>query len=739
MWAWPLQIQRVGYPVVAETPAIFSWRPLTVKELNMKAQIALKTLFFSGALFVTAMATMVPSRAFADEKSRADFLSRLGFNDVPSVIQKKLDQKNYITELNRRQMEANISAYQVLNASRELSILVFSELEKKSPVSSHPNKKFLAQFVAQMLNLKPQSPEMDYPESVLKIENEEARHVALVEWIREHRVVQMNQQKNKILSDLVQLIWDGKLEGGLENRLEVKNTIVKMDGYLKSIVETTYMDDTIGNSKFFGRAMLALVKREEVLQTSPESKALTEMIAKNLRQQDQYIENFIGDKMIIATKAGPKEKKIQNGTMMLTRYLAPGSLEISIAAIPGTIYGQWKARVEGLIGNPIAAPFYVGAEDAADGIDALTRLNNKISQAGLLREGYSHIVYYQVKVDPETGIKMPRVIDNYPNRVFDTTGKYVRTGGTRFSYAEQVVDLSHHSAVYFMDPIPEKLKEWSQESVKEFGYQKEFFPSVELQLNGVTPIKNNKVVYWKSEITEEEFKKIHAETDAQKLSDNIWYRFTEGLEKSVYESWIFHWPDPYYFYIPGATYCSQLAEIVMQREVGISIEKHKSEWHSLIHIVASFGQVAESLKPTPLSGVGDVLNKVPASEKGYNLSKLPIIAPISIAVQPFMTGGRYLFKNRTLEERFQSPYAVQSYAESNADLTAAIVSQVSLHKFSTTVENYVLDYGAALRDFEFGVVMRASKGIKTIGISEDSIAEIGSRKEAERLNISPSH
>jgi hypothetical protein len=40
-----------------------------------------------------------------------------------------------------------------------------------------------------------------------------------------------------------------------------------------------------------------------------------------------------------------------------------------------------------------------------------------------------------------------------------------------------------------------------------------------------------------------------------------------------------------------------------------------------------------------------------------------------------------------------------------------------------------------MRDFEYGVVMRASQGVKTHGFSSDKMAEIGSQKEAVRQKL----
>jgi hypothetical protein len=361
------------------------------------------------------------------------------------------------------------------------------------------------------------------------------------------------------------------------------------------------------------------------------------------------------------------------------------------------------------------------------------RIRDRLAQGGILRTGYSHIVFYEVKEDPETGIKMARVIDNYPNRVFDQSPAYVRTGGARFTYPEQVIDLSHHSAVYFSSPVAEKTQEWSQQNLAENGYQKEFFPSIELELDNLTPVKNDRIVNWKTSISESEFRELHSEPNAKKLSKNIWKKYADGLEQAVYEGWTFHWPDPYDFYIVSSTYCSQLGDMVMRKYVGMPLEKDKSIWHWILSFLGNVGKVGQHLKKMGLDKIGEGLMGLPSVKQAMKITEIPIISPTSLVLQPFMEGESFRFGSKSPEQRVQSVYMADDYRESDMKLTEEIERKLSPIRYDNKSTDVILEYSAAMRDFEYGVVMRASRGVYTNGFSTEKMAEIAVEKAGPKV------
>lgn len=665
--------------------------------------------------------TMANQNDSATAKQRRQFLFNLGFEDVPAIIQGRLERGEYTHELNRRQMIANMVSYETLNASRELAIFIFEQAQAHGLTQTELLK--LAEFTAKMIALKPLSPPIRFPSEIMNMPADEKRDGALATWLAQERRLQMEAETRKVTSDISEILWRGEIE---KNAVQVK----RVYNLVSTIVDRMYLQDLIGNTKYFGRALAALLIREEKLHPE-KGTSLSDLLREELKERyNIYLENYIGDTMVIPTQKGTREVKIQNGTMMLTRNLSSESLTISIAAIPKNLRDRWKARFQGLVGNPLAAPFFVTPEDTKEGISLSLRIKDRIAQSSLpIQTGLSHIVYFQIREDAETGIKMPRVIDNYPSKIYDYTGQQTRTGGTRFTYAEQVINPANHSVVYIAQPDPVKLQKWTQESVQKFGYNSEFFPSIELELSKTYPIKNDRSQNWKTAISEKDFYALHAEVDPNILSQNIWKRFTNGLEKSVYQGWTFHWPDPYDFYMVCSAYCSQTGDMAMRSEIGVSLEQHNSVWHWGLRALALFGNTGTKLSETQyFKKLGQLFLKIPMAEKSAKMSKTLIIAPSTLVVQPYMKGGLYRLESKSPEQRVQSSYMQGEYREFNHRTTQELNRVLTEEIFSKKTIDPHLEYGAALRDFEYAVVIRASNGIKTLDFSEENIAQIGAQK-----------
>lgn len=660
--------------------------------------------------------------------ARRQYLGNLGFNDIPQEIRKRLQAGQWKGEMNRRQMVTSAEAYEVVNAARELSLLMMKEIDARGV--DEAKKKELARFAAKMLALKPESPPTNYPSEITEMKHGLARDEALVEWLAKQRAPQMTEQKARLLSDIASLIYDGNINGK-EAALE------HMDKMLTVIIDRMYHDDTIGNAKYLGRALSLLLVREDVVEQRAEiakgnnwdkANSYYRMMGTELRSKyNLFLENFIGDSIRLPD---PKQengvlRKIVNGAQLLTRNLSKGSLQISWAVIPKNLIARWKARFKGLIGTPLASALYVENEDLEKGITLSMRIRDRLAQWGALREGLSHITYLQVLEDPETGIKVVRVIDNYPNMIADLTQEEVRTGGTRFTYLEQVVDMSHHSAVYIATPKAKELQQWSQENLAKNGYKAEFAPSTVLKLSGVTPVKSDQIETWKTRITEADFYALHSEKNPEKLTKNLMQRFVKGLEDTVYRGVTFHWIDPLNFLLVDMEACSQTGAMEFMATTGLPLEKNPSTWHWALRSAAFVGKVGKYLKTVNgFESVGEKLLKLPQVQKAMSMTEIYISAPNNLPMQDFMEGKMYYLGSKTFEQRAASPYEDQdSYREKDFELTREILKRVKTTVYDHTRFDPILNAGAAIRAIEFGVVMRASRGLKTVGFSEDRIAE----------------
>jgi hypothetical protein len=134
-----------------------------------------------------------------------------------------------------------------------------------------------------------------------------------------------------------------------------------------------------------------------------------------------------------------------------------------------------------------------------------------------------------------------------------------------------------------------------------------------------------------------------------------------------------------------------------------------------------------------LKAVGESLLKLPGVDKAMKLTNIKIISPTTLAMQPYMDGQMYRYESKSPEQRVQSNYMVGEYRKENAAISLELEERVNFVDFNFYKVNPILDYGAAIRDVEYGFVMRASQGIKTEGFSTERMAEVASHKATPRL------
>ncbi len=650
--------------------------------------------------------------------ARRQFLFNLGFNDVSKEIRERLKKNQFVDLQNRRQMIDNVVAYEVQNAARELSLLIMEAVDSQ-PKSAQKTAE-IVDFAAKMLALKPSAPPTDYPTRILNMEEGEAKDMAIVEWLAEVRAPRMTELKNKILSDVASVMFNGDIDGK-------EKELVRIDKLLNTIVDRMYYNDTIGKGKYLGRTFAALLAREDVVQkrsgnANEGSVSYTKILKKELLDRyNLHLENFIGDTMVTQTTKGVETKKIKNGMEMITRNLSAGSLQISWAAIPKDLYTRWKARFKGIIGTPFAGTLYVEPHEMEKGITLWMRFKHRLAQWGPLREGYSHIVYFEVKEDPSTGIKMFRVIDNYPNIIADITQKEVRSGGTRITFLEQVLDPSHHSAFFLAEHDAEKFSEW----FKQNEYKEKFGPAVEVNFDNVLPEPTEKVTYWETKISREDFERLRSEKNPKKLLNESMKRFVTGLYESVIEGMGFHWPNPNKYSKVGAAYCSETGYIKFQQYVGISVEQVKTVWHWSIRAAARVAQMGRILKESKgFEAIGEKLLNLPQVKESEGMvNDVAIKSPGVQVMQPYVKREKYLLEVKTPEQQIETSYAIEPYLEKSLELTRRILAKIKTTVYDAQKVNHILSGGAAIGDVEYAMVKRGSRKAKPMGIDLDRIAE----------------
>jgi hypothetical protein len=668
---------------------------------------------------LTSLIAPLAKAQVSETAERRQFLFYLGFEDYTREIRERLARGEYEHELNRRQMLRNADMYEVINSSRELALMIFSEFKGRPEL--------LKQFIAKMLAVKPLPPNTAFPLELMQLPMEE-RNVAAADWMNKNRREQMEDHTRLILADVSELLYGDRKN---ENKLKLE----RFYDLVSTIVDRMYLDSLVGQTKYFGRALTALAAREEKL---GRMKILNPLRSELKKNYDLHLENFIGDTLVFDNGEGERRVRVENGTMMLTRNLSGESLSISMAALPKDLFYRWKARFKGLVGNIAALPFFVTPEDTKDGITLATRIRDLLSQT-MFETGLSHIVYYQVKTDPATGISMSRVIHNYPEPIADAVKSHTNTGGVMMVYPEQVIDRSHHSRVYFGHFNHQKFYETQQKYIREKGYNPQFFPdTIDLKLDSEGhPTKAQAVAKpWKTQISEEEFKEIHGEKNAKTWSTNILHRFTEKLKDFSLRGVVFHWPDPYGFYLIDGAYCSQTGEMGMEEANNIPIEVRRSAWHwLLVGVPATIGNIAMKIKEMPgLESFAERLLDLPKVRTTMELLKIRIIAPSTLVVQDFIKGESVDLKTQTLDHRMSNNYAtyVPFKTQTVRDLENLLPrTEERFNRFAHKYIDPTRSFAASFKALEYAYVMRANRNLKTPLSAEAILAEGARRGEAQ--------
>jgi hypothetical protein len=165
--------------------------------------------------------------------------------------------------------------------------------------------------------------------------------------------------------------------------------------------------------------------------------------------------------------------------------------------------------------------------------------------------------------------------------------------------------------------------------------------------------------------------------------------------------------------------------MVMRKFVGMPLQQTKSVWHWAVRFFANIGRVGQELMKKPkFRSLGEKLMNLPNVKSSLKVSGIEIIAPNSLVLQPFMKGEFLRLPSRSPEQRVQSSFMTDRYREADPALTREIERTIPLYQFDSHKREIMLDYGAAMRDLEFGMVMRGSLGLKTHGFSPERMAEL---------------
>ncbi len=656
-----------------------------------------------------------------ETKVRRKYLYNLGSNDVSAEIEESLQKKLYRGEINRRQLIDNRNAYQVVNAARELSLLIMESLDTQRVDTRRATE--LAQFAAKLIAMKPLPPSIKISSDILEMKDGEEKIEALAKENAKEREIRMNEHKKLLISDIVWIMHQGRLD---MNAAELQ----RIDKYATEIVVKMYHGDSVGNGEYLGTNLARLLRREEVLKARTDI-SYTQIMKDELRTQHKlFLENYIGDTVAFENKQGQVVyEKVSRGDEILTRYLARGSLQISWAAIPANLRLRWKARYEKMLGNPLSGLFY-GKESDLDGkLTFWMGIKDRIAQSGVLRQGFSHIGVFEVLVDPSTQEKAVYVYHNIPNDVADVTQEEVRTGGLVRVPIGKFINPAHHIATYIAKMDDAKFYQWAMKSKKKNGYQKEFYRLNKITLNGVLPEKTSEETTWKTTISQEDYNKLYSEQSPKVLKEKVMNLYMNKLNEYLTQRGItFHWPEPPLdFLMPEALYCNLTLDAAMREGAGLSLDEYGSQWHWVLKRIANIADIGEWLKKdSRTEKIGNWLLGLPQVEKAKKTMKLDILAPINTAVQDYMDGKTILFPTRTPGQRVKSDYA--TYDPINIDFANALSSKSTLSRFDHKKFDVVSEGVANMNDHHYVRTLRSEDGLKNPKDLAEEIAKSTTEK-----------
>jgi len=576
------------------------------------------------------------------EDEMRSFLVELGFQDLSKEILDYYKEGKTYNQHTQTQQFRNAKSYQMINSSRELAILIMSKIQTQ--LTKKESQKEIYELVAYLLSQQPINLVKKVPNEIFAAKEETEQKKLVDRYTDQMLRSSMSYHARVMSSDIMQYLFGsekldlftaGKLT--TTENMEIEETVFQINKYLTNIIDRMYLDVQIGQTRFLGRAFLALLaKYSENNQLNLIEEAKPTALKYGLR-----LDNFLGDTLLLDDDKDKAVKiPVKNFAYVLTRNISPESVTIPWGSIPEDFE---RAKKRNLIGSLVAFPFVVTPEAAKDGYGYVDRIREKIFYR-YKNNGYSHIGYAFIKKASNSNIKMTWMMDNYPHVVVDTddvveNAKH-NAGGLRFVGLEQFFMGSHHSRIYITNPDEKLFFEHAQNEIRKKGMPKtgsdaSIFPSYRIKLDETgLPVKQKEEELqrddWTLETSQNELDELYSIQDPKIFHQKYTALIEKGFFENLKRGMTFVWITPYGQYYKGTGYCSSTSDIIARQFTGITLEPKKSKWREIVHITSKLNETALAKKIGFIQDNEDIQNIA-------MFSKLGIIAPSSLANQDYMT------------------------------------------------------------------------------------------------------
>lgn len=572
------------------------------------------------------------------------FLFDMGFEDWVKDIEEAQRKGETYNESTRIQQERNRKTFTAMNAGRELAIYLMERMQGR--LGKPEGRRQLADVVAYLMSQQPQFPVKKYPPEVLSLP-ENQREEAMDRYLEKILRREMEEHTRTVTADLLwHLHGDEAMEKYERGTLDAETAArIKADGIRIYDLSTTltdrmFLDFLAGQTRYAGRAMLALLARQAELRNDD---AIMKNAAAAIERVGLRMENFIGNEWVFKTPDNKSQQKVKVDTLsfVMNRLLDPMSAVIPWGAQPDLSL-KARAKENGLIGNPIAALFPINADSVKDGYDMMAQLKDKASYK-VLNDGYSHIGYVVMKESKGSNVRMSWVVDNYPHIIneadADVKNAKYNSGGIRFVGLEQFYLTSHHSKFLVANTDPKKFHELAMKQIAENGIPKT--GEANLPLGTVTmkispegkPMKQTdaeaKADPWRVEQSQGVLNEFYAERNPYKFYKKYQELVVKGFHDEIRKGMIFNWITPNGRDEKGGAYCSSTEVIVSYMTAGLNPEFKPSRWISLLKVVVAAYSLAEKFGWKQFTGN-------PGLQDLVAMARLRIVSPSSLAAQEYV-------------------------------------------------------------------------------------------------------
>jgi hypothetical protein len=383
-----------------------------------------------------------------DLRDYAGFLNRLGFEDYSAQAQKSRSAGG-VNAVSSLVLKANVDRYQVVNASRNLTLAIVEESFDR--LESREIQEKVLNLAAYLLEPAPFVASEPLPAAINAL-TDSANYVKAREVYLRSRILHRFRDEKQTLLAVMMDLAPAKKQAALESLL---------DTYLVS----KYMDIELRQTRYWGRALSAALVKYARDHAQP---GLENALTEKLGEKGLWLGNFLSSTVKYKNqKQEVVSVKIASGDFVNEYSKGSESYFITIGVMPTSRSDLWLAERSGLIGRKLQAAFYLLPEEetallakvrARETLTSSEKRHYAFLQNEPNPNGYSHVGILEVKRDPVSGIEMPWVWDIYPS---GEVGGVRFLGLEGFAYAEQFrsVGFTHYDARKFHSYYVKKTTE----------------------------------------------------------------------------------------------------------------------------------------------------------------------------------------------------------------------------------------------------------------------------------------